>query len=388
MAAVTRDIEATLAGTGLAGCRDRSGLGRDREGLADAARAWLDAALALQTARAARGPLPPGGRPLVHPAGARHGRHRHGPVGCGAYRRPRHGQPIGPRGARALDQCPEPPGRAGRGGPEVRARSQPAADQQGGRAARRCRARSRRCMPRPRASMPACACCLGAEADRPVVSGEGAPRRRRGAGPRGRAARRADRPGETEYVQLVLERPIAAAAGDRFVIRDTSSSRTVGGGILHRRARPRAAPPHAGAARPDRRHGGARSGARARRSAGGTERRGSISTPSCATARWAAQAVDRDGHELVAGHVPARRPVARRMLPRYWEQLRDSASAAPLDSVPYGAARAPGHRPRAIAPRRRSRRCPLRFSWRPSGSSPRPATWRSTARGCAGPATR
>jgi selenocysteine-specific elongation factor len=39
-------------------------------------------------------------------------------------------------------------------------------------------------------------------------------------------------PGETEYVQLVLERPLAAAAGDRFVIRDTSSSRTVGGGTL------------------------------------------------------------------------------------------------------------------------------------------------------------
>ena len=39
-------------------------------------------------------------------------------------------------------------------------------------------------------------------------------------------------PGETEYVQLVLERPIAAAAGDRFVVRDTSSSRTVGGGVL------------------------------------------------------------------------------------------------------------------------------------------------------------
>ena len=38
--------------------------------------------------------------------------------------------------------------------------------------------------------------------------------------------------GETDYVQLVLERPIAAAAGDRFVVRDTSSSRTVGGGVL------------------------------------------------------------------------------------------------------------------------------------------------------------
>jgi selenocysteine-specific elongation factor len=39
-------------------------------------------------------------------------------------------------------------------------------------------------------------------------------------------------PGETEYVQLVLEQPLAAAAGDRFVVRDTTSSRTVGGGTF------------------------------------------------------------------------------------------------------------------------------------------------------------
>lgn len=39
-------------------------------------------------------------------------------------------------------------------------------------------------------------------------------------------------PGDSAFVQLVLERPIAAAAGDRFIIRDTTSSRTIGGGIL------------------------------------------------------------------------------------------------------------------------------------------------------------
>ena len=39
-------------------------------------------------------------------------------------------------------------------------------------------------------------------------------------------------PGEAEFIQLVLERPIAAAVGDRFVIRDTSSSRTIGGGTF------------------------------------------------------------------------------------------------------------------------------------------------------------
>ena len=39
-------------------------------------------------------------------------------------------------------------------------------------------------------------------------------------------------PGETELVQIVLESPIAAAAGDHFIIRDTSASRTIGGGVL------------------------------------------------------------------------------------------------------------------------------------------------------------
>ncbi|MAS03284.1 MAG: selenocysteine-specific translation elongation factor [Ahrensia sp.] len=37
-------------------------------------------------------------------------------------------------------------------------------------------------------------------------------------------------PGGEGRVQLVLEKPIAAAVGDRFIIRDTSGSRTMGGG--------------------------------------------------------------------------------------------------------------------------------------------------------------
>ncbi len=37
-------------------------------------------------------------------------------------------------------------------------------------------------------------------------------------------------PGEEARVQLVLDRPIAAAVGDRFVLRDTSAQRTIGGG--------------------------------------------------------------------------------------------------------------------------------------------------------------
>ncbi len=52
-------------------------------------------------------------------------------------------------------------------------------------------------------------------------------------------------PGQEAFVQLVLERPIAAAAGDRFVLRDTTAQRTIGGGQfidLRAPARKRRAP--------------------------------------------------------------------------------------------------------------------------------------------------
>ncbi len=39
-------------------------------------------------------------------------------------------------------------------------------------------------------------------------------------------------PGASGLVQLVLDRPIAAAAGDRFVLRDVSAQRTIGGGFF------------------------------------------------------------------------------------------------------------------------------------------------------------
>lgn len=39
-------------------------------------------------------------------------------------------------------------------------------------------------------------------------------------------------PGAEHYVQLVLDRPIAAASGDRFVIRDVSAQHTLGGGAF------------------------------------------------------------------------------------------------------------------------------------------------------------
>jgi selenocysteine-specific elongation factor len=37
-------------------------------------------------------------------------------------------------------------------------------------------------------------------------------------------------PGTEKFIQLVLDRPLAAAAGDRFVLRDTTAQRTIGGG--------------------------------------------------------------------------------------------------------------------------------------------------------------
>ena len=39
-------------------------------------------------------------------------------------------------------------------------------------------------------------------------------------------------PGGSGFVQLVIERSIAATAGDRFVIRDTTAQRTLGGGVF------------------------------------------------------------------------------------------------------------------------------------------------------------
>src|SRR5262249_36611911 len=39
-------------------------------------------------------------------------------------------------------------------------------------------------------------------------------------------------PGEEAFVQLVLDQPIAAAVGDRFVLRGTTAQRTIGGGVL------------------------------------------------------------------------------------------------------------------------------------------------------------
>ena len=44
------------------------------------------------------------------------------------------------------------------------------------------------------------------------------------------------KPGGEGLVQIVLDKPIAAAAGDRYVLRDTTSSRTIGGVFIDLRA--------------------------------------------------------------------------------------------------------------------------------------------------------
>ncbi len=53
------------------------------------------------------------------------------------------------------------------------------------------------------------------------------------------------KPGESDYAQIVLDRPAAMAAGDRYVLRDSAASRTIGGGVildLHPPERHRATP--------------------------------------------------------------------------------------------------------------------------------------------------
>ncbi len=39
-------------------------------------------------------------------------------------------------------------------------------------------------------------------------------------------------PGQTDYAQIVLDRPAAMAAGDRFILRNSAATRTIGGGVI------------------------------------------------------------------------------------------------------------------------------------------------------------
>ena len=187
--------------------------------------------------------------------------------------------------------------------------------------------------------------------------------------------------GETDYVQLVLERPIAAAAGDRFVVRDTSSSRTVGGGVLI----------------------DVRAPERRRRT---PERRAEIAAmaerePARAVARAAGGSGRLDRHRRLRARpgAAARKPSIG-LFPSLSLVTFPLGTAAPRCCRPTGSACAarsagrsmPSMRSGPTCPasassncaRARSRRCPRRFSWRRCASSPRPARWRSTAPGCGG----
>ena len=136
-------------------------------------------------------------------------------------------------GASTLDPCPEPAGRSGRGRRALRAQPRRRRDRQGRRsgAATSC---SIPVLHAPTDRIDAELRLLGERAEagrangcrcgcttRPPRSARAIVLLSRRADP----ARRA-----STVVQLVLEKPIAAAVGDRFVVRDTTAQRTIGGG--------------------------------------------------------------------------------------------------------------------------------------------------------------
>ena len=96
-------------------------------------------------------------------------------------------------------------------------------------------------------------------------------------------------PGGEGLVQLVLEQPIAAAVGDRFVLRDTTAQRTIGGGTFLDLRAPRAQAPHAGAAGAARGACASPTRERALAALARRDRLSSISPLSRATARSAAE---------------------------------------------------------------------------------------------------
>ena len=283
---MTAEIATALAGTGLAGAEILPVSAVTGEGI-DALRERLDGLRrATATARGGR-PLPPRGRSLASrwPAPA-----RWSPAPCLSGRvAVGDAVVVSPSGLEARVRSLHAQNRAGRAGRRRRAlRPGPGGRRhhQGGDRAAATWCSIRRCTRRPTASTRGCACCRS-EA-KPI--GQWMPVRlppwRRPTWRRAWSCCASEpiAPGETELVQLVLDRPIAAAAGDRFVIRDTSASRTIGGGVLidlRAPARKRRTPERRARA----------AGARCRRSrlrrcrAPSTGRAAlSISTPSSATA--------------------------------------------------------------------------------------------------------
>ena len=358
--------QALLAGTGLAGVGDRAGLGRDRRGHRRAARALIAAAESVRTRVRRTGAFRLAVDRSLHARRRRHGRHRHRALGRGRGRRPGHRQPVGSRGARALDPCAEPPGRARRGGRALRAQS-------------RRRRRSRKDAiqrgdvvldPAPaRADRPhrrdACACCLRAEADRPMDAGALHHAAAEVGGPRRRAAGDEPiRPGRGGV------RPARAGAADRGRCRrPLRHARHLGEPHDRRRvpsrsARARAQAAHAGAAARDRRacERDAADGAGAAR----WPRRptGSISPRSCATAPSAPALAGAFARaELSLVRAGDQRPVACAMLPASWDRLHAQALATPR-RLPRRAPGPAGHRLEQLRLRRTSRAAARRSFWR------------------------
>ena len=165
-------------------------------------------------------------------AGRRHGGDRNRAVRRGRGRRPR-ASSARPGLRRACARSMPRTGRPnGAGRRTLRAQSRGRGHHQGCDRARRHRARSRICMRRPTASMRRFA-CLPTER-KPV--GQWMPVRLHHAAAEvgARIVLLGDEPiapGAEALVQLVLEQPIAAAAGDRFVLRDTTRA-------AHHRRRP------------------------------------------------------------------------------------------------------------------------------------------------------
>ena len=333
-------------GHGPRGVRDRSGLGShgrrpSRSGGPSGCRGSHGHAAAEGRS------VPSGGRPLVHAYGSRHGCDWHGHVRLGPPRRPR-------------------PGRAHRASRPACARSTPRTDLSS-RARRGKDARlvlsgpqiskdvgaARRCCPR---SCPACShgahrcqparAAVRAAPDRAMVSGQGAPCRRRGAGTGGRAARRADRSGRDR-----LRAAGARTPAGRRRWRPLRHSRHLfephrRRWHIHRSARARAAAAHARAPHRDRSPGATRFRPGLGACAGGSERMGR-----------SRRLRPRPRHRPRRSGPPSVRPCARRPADQsrpcchFAADLGAAACAHRPDAghLPCRAAGSPRHRPRAAA---------------------------------------
>ena len=220
-----------LLGTGAGRRRHRAGLGghrrRHRRSARDvcsrrrsaSARAPRRAAFASRSTARSRWPAPARSSPARC---------------CRAHvdgRADRDRQPVRPGRARALDPRAEPSGRARRGGRALRAQPRRRRHHQGRDRARRCRARSRAaCADRPD-RRDACACSPSRA--KPVTQWMPVRLHHAATDVAARVVLLGDAPiapGTEARVQLVLEQPIAAAAHDRFVLRDTTAQRTIAGG--------------------------------------------------------------------------------------------------------------------------------------------------------------